>query len=367
MLGAKTGIGYYTQQILLSWLNHHQEHEYILYTPEPVDFPLEAPNWRMRMRNARPGALWVQKVLPGLLFEDKPDIFWGPNYAVPILRPLSTRMAMTIHDLAVFTYPSTMMFRTLLHNRVGVPIYAPLCDAIFSVSMATRSDIVAHIPVDSDRVHVTPLAPREHFGQPVDAFAMERVRDRYGLGSGPYILSVGSLEPRKNIGRLVAAYERLIAESSDDVKLVLVGQKAWKSDALFESIQRSSAYDRIILTGYVDDLDMPALYAGATVFVYPSLYEGFGLPIIEAMAAGVPVITSGVSSMPEVAGSAALLVNPLHVADITQALRRVLADATLRQQMRSQSLQRAQEFSWRTTADSTMKGLVDCVEPRGQS
>jgi glycosyltransferase involved in cell wall biosynthesis len=173
------------------------------------------------------------------------------------------------------------------------------------------------------------------------------VRARYGLGEGPFILSVGTVQPRKNYGRLVEAFHRL---DESDLTLAIAGGKGWLDDPLYRQIEALGLGERVRLLGFVDDADLPALYSAARVFAFPSLYEGFGLPPLEAMACGVPVVASRASSLPEVIGEAGLLVDPLDVEALASALRRALEDEDLRHTLISRGLAQARRFSWAESA-----------------
>ena len=200
---------------------------------------------------------------------------------------------------------------------------------------------------------MTPLAPPTTQTRVKDRDVLSRVRAAYHLPPA-FILFVGSLEPRKNIPRLLAAYARLKTTLKNEVHLVIVGGQGWLNDDVHATIQKLDLRSRVHCLGYVNEEDLPVLYSLATVFAYPSLYEGFGLPIVEAMQCGAPVLTSNVSALPEVAGNAALLVSPTNIDEIASGLTRLLEQAELRQEFRLRGYQRVQDFSWERCARETL-------------
>jgi glycosyltransferase involved in cell wall biosynthesis len=224
-------------------------------------------------------------------------------------------------------------------------------DRVLVVSEATKQDLMRHCRVDGQKVRVIYNGVSERFHPLTES--LDSVRLRYNLPER-FVLFVGTVEPRKNLARLVEAFNRVgrkIAHS-----LVVVGAKGWKTSPIYREIGRSPLRDRIHVTGFVADGDLPAVYNLADAFVYPSLYEGFGIPVVEAMACGTPVVTSDVSALPEVAGDAAVLVDPLDVAQLAEAIERVLHDETLREMLRAKGIERAKRFSW----DASAAKVVQC-------
>ncbi len=230
-------------------------------------------------------------------------------------------------------------------------------DRVACISEATRRDLCGHTGIEPERVFVTPLAAsRELFHRVDDPAALAAVRARYGIPDAPYVLSLNTLEPRKNLGTAVRAFARLVEqERIGDLRLVLVGARGWDFAAVFDAVERSPALrERILFPGYVADGDLAALYSGALAFVYPSLYEGFGLPPLEAMQCGVPVVTSDTSALPEVVGEAGRLVAPDDVDGFAGALGELYGDAAARAELGRRSLARAREFSWERCTRETL-------------
>jgi len=261
----------------------------------------------------------------------------------------TTRLAVTIHDLSFERYPEFFSPRARLWHRLVNPRW--LCrraDAIFAVSEHTKAELVACYGISPELITVTYLGVDESFFVPLGPGDLAAVRRRYGLPER-FILTVGNIEPRKNIGALVAAYDRL----APDADLVVVGRPVRGAYTLPSHRQRARRGGRVRFLGYVNAEDRPALYRLATCLAYPSFYEGFGLPALEAMACGTPVVATSATSLPEVVGDAALLVDPHDVADLAGALEALVTDHALAERLRRRGLQRATLFSWEETARTT--------------
>jgi glycosyltransferase involved in cell wall biosynthesis len=211
-----------------------------------------------------------------------------------------------------------------------------------------------------DRIKAIPLAAPDHFCRVHDIRELQRVRHNYGI-EGDYILSVGSIQPRKNLARLVKAYAQLRGDCSADKlpKLVLVGKCAWLYDETLRALDQAGVKDSVLLTGYVPESDLPALYSSALCFVYPSYFEGFGLPPLEAMKCGAPVIVGNLTSLPEVVGDAGLTVDPFDVDAIAGSIRKLMNDSTLRARLSQKGQERASSFTWRETARQTLQIYQD--------
>jgi glycosyltransferase involved in cell wall biosynthesis len=256
----------------------------------------------------------------------------------------------TIHDISYEHFRDLFDRRTLLRMRITIPWSARHSAAVITGSQYTRNDLIEHYRLKPHSVHVTPYAVDSRF-RPLPLDVVRDTVERLGLPN-EYLLYVGNLQPRKNLPRLLRAYVGLHADGIR-VPLVIVGQRAWLSDEIFETVRRHGLKDSVYFTGYVPIDDLPALYTSALAFVYPSLFEGFGLPVLEALACGVPTVTSSVSSLPEVAGDAALLVDPRDTAALSAALARVLSDTDLRVRLTAAGPLRASTFSWERCAAQT--------------
>ena len=260
----------------------------------------------------------------------------------------------SVHDLSFEHLPETFKRRSRTQLRLTVRRSARRAAHVLTLSEDTKKDLINTYDVHPDSVTAIPIAAPSHFGPVNNAKELQRVRHIYGI-DGDYVLSVGSIQPRKNLPRLIRAYAALKRERSGDFpKLVLVGKIAWLYDETLRELENQGLKDSVILTGYVPEADLPALYSGAACFVYPSFFEGFGLPPLEAMKCGAPVIVGDRTSLPEVVGDAGLKVDPFNVEEISAALSRVLDDSTLRSELGQRSLVQADKFSWRETARRTL-------------
>lgn len=265
-------------------------------------------------------------------------------------------VVVSIHDLSFEHLPQTFKRRSRTQLRLTVRHSARRAARILSLSQHTRRDIMETYGIDSKRIEAIPLAAPDHFCMVTDYRELQRVRHIYGI-DGDYILSVGSIQPRKNLARLIKAYALLRGDSSIDKlpKLVLVGKCAWLYDETLRTLNEMGVKDSVILTGYVPEADLPALYSSALCFVYPSYFEGFGLPPLEAMKCGAPVIVGNRTSLPEVVGDAGLTVDPFDVDAIAGAIRKLMNDSTLRTKLSQMGQERAGAFTWRETARQTLR------------
>ena len=259
-------------------------------------------------------------------------------------------VVVSIHDLSFEHLPQTFKRRSRTQLRLTVRRSARQASHVLALSDYARRDIIATYNVRPENVSVIPLAAPAHFGPVQDERELQRVRQTYGIETD-YILSVGSIQPRKNLNRLIAAYSRLRRAQPERKlpQLVLVGKRAWLYDETLRIIKELEVGNSVILTGYVPEADLPALYSGALCFVYPSYFEGFGLPPLEAMKCGAPVIVGNKTSLPEVVGDAGLLVDPFDVDEIAFAIKKVIDDSNLRASLRVKGLERAGLFDWRDT------------------
>jgi glycosyltransferase involved in cell wall biosynthesis len=353
LVAAKTGVGHYTDA-LAEWLARtHPDHQYDLFSP--FDFAFHHNGHKPANLNKqflpvrRPFHKWWLIGLPALLRITPVDVFHGTNYCVPVFAPCPT--VVTIHDLSLFTQADTHEAENVARGRRRMPVMARRATMIIAPSEATRREITSHLGISDERIRVIYEAARQHL-RPCRPEECQPVLARHGIRQ-PYLLYVGTIEPRKNLMTLIRAYDELIQATPYRPQLVLCGGRGWLCDDIFRLVDELKLNDLIRFTGYVEDSDLPALYSAAEVFVYPSLYEGFGLPPLEAMACGTPVVTSDSSSLPEVVGDAGVKLPPKDTAALTAALSRLLDDAALRAHYRQAALERARLFSWQRAAAET--------------
>ena len=258
---------------------------------------------------------------------------------------------LTIHDLIFDKMPEHHKPLNRWYLNLALPLFSKRADHIIAVSEATRDDVIKTYGISPDKISVIPEAAAPRF-TPQPTKTIQAVRQRYQLPD-QYLLYVGTIEPRKNLERLLKAWEKLF-QTKEVPPLVFVGSRGWLSESFFNALEKSPFRNDVLLTGYVRDEDLPALYSAATAFVFPSLYEGFGLPPLEAMACGTPVICSNTSSLPGVVGDAALLCDPTDDLALEDALKRIVNDVDLRHKLSEQGLEQAAKFSWERTAKDTL-------------
>ena len=350
VLGRKTGDRTYTLNLLrgLARVPSQYHFDVLLDAPDTDNIIAGAtqnsPRFQTHILSARNSRTWSLLAMPRWAWQHKPALV-HVHYLAPGALPCP--FVTTIHDVVWRALPKTFPVKDRMIMNAAMPLTAKLARRILTVSQASRAEIARRLRVAPDKISVTPNAvPREFFA-PVEPAQIENLRRKYELGDAPYVLSVGVLQPRKNLARLMRAFSTLQHTDPDlPHQLVVTGKPGWGAEL--------ETPPGVRFTGYVPDAELPALYAGAEVFAYPSLYEGFGLPVIEAMAAGAPVLTSNRSSLPEVAGDAAVKVDPYEVNSIRDGLRLMLRDADLCDELRQRGKTWAARFTVENQARATL-------------
>lgn len=311
------------------------------------------PNFKVRSTLPHTPLIRIPLTLSAELRKNPVDVL-HVQFTAPPFCPCP--VVVSIHDLSFEHLPETFKRRSRTQLKLTVRHSARRAARILSLSEHGRRDLIDTYGINADRIDAIPLAAPEHFRPVTDKRELQRVRHNYGI-DGEYILAVGSIQPRKNLARLIKAYASLRGDGSADKlpKLVLAGKCAWLYDETLRTLDQTGVKESVVLTGYVPEADLPALYSSALCFVYPSYFEGFGLPPLEAMKCGAPVIVGNRTSLPEVVGDAALQVDPFNVDEIAAAMRRLLNDGPLREKLSRRGQERASAFSWRETARKTLK------------
>ena len=346
-----TGIGRYTAELTKHLLQLKTDYQFIFYagslrTRHLINsFRTRSP-WNQVIWKLTPFSPQISDFLFNRLnlpldpFVGKIDLFHASDWTHPRLKvPTVT----TVHDLVFLKYPQTLPSLIVKTQTRRLQRVIKFADHIIADSMSTKNDLVKTYQLNPDKISVIYLAHADHF-KPQPKTEIDRVKTKYHLQS-PYLLSLNTQEPRKNLQKVIEAFKAyLIAHPKTDLELVLVGRHGWGE-------KLTSNHPQIKFLGFVSDQDLPALYSGAQAFIYPSLYEGFGLPVLEAMACGTPVITSNLSSLPEVTGEAGILINPQDVFELRDAIQKAI---TRHDFLSQQSLQQARQFSWQKTAQQTL-------------
>jgi glycosyltransferase involved in cell wall biosynthesis len=352
----------YATNLIESLAEIDSVNEYTLYVTknEAVErFRNRWPNFKPRITLPHTPLVRIPLTLSAELRRNPVDVL-HVQFTSPPLAPCP--VVVSIHDLAFEHLPQTFNRRSRLQLRVTVRQSARRAARILAISEHARRDIIATYRIAPEKITAIPLAASDRFRPVTDKTELQRMRNTYGI-DGDYILSVGSIQPRKNLHRLIRAYSdlRRLWPGGKLPRLVLVGKRAWLYAETLNAIQTNGLSDSIILTGYVPETDLPALYSGAVCFVYPSYFEGFGLPPLEAMKCGTPVITGNRTSLPEVVGDAGLMVDPFDVSALAAAIARLIDNSHFRNELRVRGLAQAQKFDWRETARRTLKIYKEAV------
>ncbi len=354
LMGEVTGVGRYLRNLLREMAGLDPDLSLRLYLDrEGRDGLEDLPRVERRALPGRRGMnvfRWTHQALPRMLRREPVPLVHFPFYTLPFR--LHCPAVVTIHDITFSLHPEWFPWRSRIAFTAVAPGSARRAAHVLTVSECSRRDLVERYALDPARVTAVPLAADPAF-RPRAAGEVAEVGRRYGLRS-PYLIHLGSLHPRRNLERLLDALAGLGRESGE-VTLALAGRVERPYRSVEPLIRSRGLRDRVLHLGYAPDRDLPALVSGARALVYPSLYEGFGLPILEAMACGTPVLTSNVSALPETAGDAALLVDPRSTEEIARGIRSLLGDDRLRERLRRAGLERAGRFSWRRTAEATLR------------
>ena len=368
-VGAKLGGNEtYAVNLIEALAQIDQTNTYTLYVtkPEAIErFANRWPNFTVSQTLPHTPLVRIPLTLVAELRRHPVDVLHVQYTAPPFV---SCAIVTTIHDLAFEHLPETFNRRSWMQLRLTVRRTARRAAQIITVSEYSRQDISHTYRIDPERITVTPEAAPAHFAPVTNAAELEKVRQNYGI-ERDYILSLSSIQPRKNLVRLIEAYSRLRQSRSEGKlpQLVLAGKRGWLDSETFKAAEQSGCGRDIVFTGYVGDEDLPALYSGALCFVYPSYFEGFGLPVLEAMQCGTAVIAGNRTSLPEIVGEAGLLFDPFDTNALVDALKRFMDDADYRATLSRAGLERSRQFCWQTTAALTLQAYQKAAPSPGTS
>jgi len=382
----RVGSSEYCFNLLVNLNKIDRKNEYFVYLPvnPTTDMPAESENWHYKIVKKR--SIWTlfdlsiwflkqklfknrhseldsesyeipKQVRDDIEKKEKLDIFFSPTHYLPIYSPFLS--AISIMDLSYIHFPQLFKKRDLYQLKFWTKLSVRKAKIIFTISNASKSDIIKIYGVPKKKVAVTyPGIKEENIKH--EALSMKDVKDKYGI-EGEYILFVGTLQPRKNIKKLIEAFSKLSTFNSQlsTLNLVVVGKKGWMYEEILGAPKKFGIEDKVKFLDFVTDEELQALYKNALCFILPSLYEGFGLPVLEAMQNGCPVITSNISSLPEAGGDAALYVDPQDVNDIADKIQKVISNQKLRDDMMEKGYKQVKKFSWEKTARETLKALEE--------
>ena len=349
------GIGTYIRNLLRHLARIDHDTEYVLLCGE-ADLGVAAqlgPNFRSVLEPSPNYSIREQIHVPWVLRRERPDLYHAPHYVLPAA--INCNSVVTIHDCIHLMFPQYLPNRmAYAYARAQMWTAAHRSDCILTVSDASKRDILHLFNIPPEKIVVVYNAIDAHFSVTPPPDAVSRVRERYQLDHR-FVLYVGNIKPHKNLVRLIEAFSELRTGDLEDVKLLIIGDEISKLPALRHAVHRHKLHKHVRFLGYVPDDQLAVLYRLAAVFVFPSLYEGFGLPPLEAMASGTPVVVSNVSSLPEVVGDAAVLVDPHDIDSIVDGLRCVLTNPARADDMRRKGLERSREFSWERSVARTLE------------
>jgi glycosyltransferase involved in cell wall biosynthesis len=354
------GIGRLTRELIAALARMNTPHAYRLFVQGVGEKPLPpapAANFAWKPTRITPlwfARLWHRAQLPLFIesFTGKVDLFHATDFTLPPTLP-TTRTLLTVHDLSFVRVPETASPVLKAYLDVVVPRSARRADHILADSQATKGDLIDLYKIAPDKITVLLSGVDSSFRRVEDAATRAAIRTKYRIGSRPYIFAIGTVQPRKNYGRLMQALAQVRA-GGHDVALVIAGGKGWLEDPIYQTLEDLNLRDHVHFIGFADDADLPALYSEALYTAYISLYEGFGLPILESMACGTPVLSGNVSSMPEAAGDAAILVSPTDVEAIADGLMRLYTDSALRADLQVRGYAQAARFTWGRAAEELL-------------
>lgn len=364
----RAGIGRYTRGLVGALAKLDQSNEYVLFSAGgdrasqawPSNFILRA----LPMQDRHVAWIWqrLRLPLPVELVTGRVDIFHSPDFVLPPV--WKAHPVLTVHDLSFMRYPECFSTALLTYLTEAVPRSVRRAEFILADSESTRRDLLELLRVPGERLRVIYPGVEARFTAEVGEERIIATLRRYGVRR-PYILALGTLQPRKNFVRLIRAFDLLRRRHRVPHVLVIGGGKGWLYEPIYETIEELTLHEAVLLPGFVADDDLPALYRAADLFVFPSLYEGFGLPVLEAMGCGTPVVASNASSLPEVAGDAALLVPPEDVEALAEAMWRLLSDDALRNELRNRGFKQVSRFTWERAAENLLAIYAQIVPNDG--
>ncbi|MBP2032350.1 glycosyltransferase involved in cell wall biosynthesis [Clostridium algifaecis] len=349
-----TGIGTYTDRILSYMIKNHSENFYHIYWSGNKYDNFNKKNTKIIMASKKQHRFFEQYYFPENLKEENIDIYHVPQNGIGISENITCKKVITVHDLIPYIMPETVGRSYLTKFIKEMPRIINMADAIITVSEYSKKDILKFFPINKNKIFVTPLAADEKY-KPLDKeICKNKIKSTYNIDK-PFILYVGGFSPRKNVTSLIEAFSRIHKNLNKDYDLVIVGSSKDDLEKLKEFSSKLHIEENIRFTGFIKDDLLPVFYSGCDLFVYPSLYEGFGLPPLEAMSCGTPVITSNISSIPEVVGDGAILIDPKNIVSLMYSIESILNDDTIRNELSLKALNRSHLFSWENTCEKTIK------------
>lgn len=361
----KVGMGKYVVELVNRVTKIDKENKYLIYVSNENKhfFNLTSKNVNIQQvpkifSNPSLRIIWEQLILPFSLWRNSIDVYHALGFVLPLFLKQKIISVVTIADMTFFSHPQHHTRMKQVYFKCMIPQSLRRAKKVITISDNTKKDIINVININANKIKTIYLGVDARF-YPQEKETVNAILEKYKIAS-PYILFVGMLEPRKNVEGLLQAFAMLKDKRKHN--LIIVGKKGWRYEELFKLAQEEGIRNDVVFAGYVPDEDLPGLYAGATCFVYPSFYEGFGIPIVEAMACGCPVITSNNSSMQEIAGDAAVLVDPYNKEEIKDAIGSIINNKGLRGEKQRKGLINATKFQWNFMAEETIKVYKNTIQ-----
>lgn len=356
----RMGVGIYAYNLLgqISAIDKHNTYYILTQNDDPALEQFVSGNFHILyvnhkfFRNFVLRYLLEQIYIPYLIIKKKINLVHSLHYSFPLIR-FKAKRVVTIHDMTFFLIPVVHVRFKRFYFRTFIRLAALMKNRIICVSESTRNDLISITKIDKEKCSVIPLGKSGFFNPNYSLSEINVVKEKYNI-KNDYFLFIGTIEPRKNIATLIKVFNEFL-KLNCEYSLVIAGKKGWYFDEIFRLIDRYNISDKIIFTGYVSEEETPILLNGCKIFIYPSLYEGFGIPVLEALSCGIPTITGNISSMPEVAGDAAILVDPENENEILNAINSLLTDTNLYNSLKQKSILQSERFSWEKTALETLK------------
>lgn len=356
-----TGIGTYTENLLRNLFEIDNYNNYHIYWSGNDYDKFEKDTWKIVMTSKRHQRFFQQHYFPKNLQSEAIDLYHIPQNGIGLKEEINCTKVVTIHDLIPYIMPETVGKGYLSKFIREMPTIINNSEGILTVSEYSKKDILKFFPIDENKIFVTPLAANKQFNTLDNEKCKSLLKSKYNI-TKPFVLYLGGFSDRKNVHSLIESFSKIYKDLDEEHNLIILGSYRDSSQKLIKLVQDLGMSSKIIFTGFIPENELPIFYNAANIFVYPSLYEGFGLPILESMSCGTPVITSNITSIPEVIGDAGILINPKNLIELQSEMANLLNNESLRNELREKGLKRSKLFTWKKTAKKTLEAYKKIIE-----